>query len=149
MARKNETALTIAALERILRSQRQRLNTLETQRNKLRKKIEQIDRDIASLSGEAAGTASRAHNTMSLVATLESVLQRAGKALPVGEILAQVKKAGYRSTSANFRALVNAAFTSGAVTSLCLISWNAPLPSWLFGACPESSSTGASAIAAV
>jgi hypothetical protein len=43
---------------------------------------------------------------MSLVATLESVLA-SGKPMSVGDIVESVQKQGYRSGSANFRAIVN------------------------------------------
>jgi len=46
-------------------------------------------------------------------------------------------------------ALVNDSLVSGAAISACRISWNAPVPSWPFGACPDRSTTGDSAIAAV
>lgn len=105
--RRNGNTLPIAQLEKILQSQRRRLNALEKQRARMRSKLTELDREIASLSGAAAGTASRAHNSMSLVATLQNVFRSAGKPLPVGEILSRVKAAGYRSNSANFRALVN------------------------------------------
>ena len=57
-----------------------------------------------------------------------------------------------RATSAatlDALAHVQAAFAIGAATSAWRISWKAPMPSSQFGAWPESSTTGDSAIAAV
>jgi len=38
---------------------------------------------------------------------MEDVLKSAGKPLPVSEILQRVQSSGYRSSSPNFRAIVN------------------------------------------
>lgn len=98
--------LSISELQRMLESQRRRLSKLRKQRTRLQKELDELDRQIATLDGRAvAGT--RAHNAMSLVATIETVLRKAGKPLPVREIMARVLASGYRSNSANFRALLN------------------------------------------
>ncbi len=44
---------------------------------------------------------------MSLPQAIEAVLKRGGKPLGVGDIADAVQKKGYRSNSANFRAIVN------------------------------------------
>jgi hypothetical protein len=51
--------------------------------------------------------------------------------------------------TASALAQAHAALVTGAAIAACCISWNAPCPSWSFGAWPESSTTGASAICAV
>ena len=110
MARpRNGSSLTIAQLEEILESRRRKLNDLEKERARQQKRLDELDREIASLSGGRAGRrgGGRAKNGMSLVATLESVLRSAGKPLGVGEILEKVEATGYRSSAANFRALIN------------------------------------------
>jgi len=96
-------------LEEILESRRRKLNDLEKERARQQKRLDELDREIASLSGGRAGRrgGGRAKNGMSLVATLESVLRSAGKPLGVGEILEKVEATGYRSSAANFRALIN------------------------------------------
>ena len=103
---KNDEALTIAELERILESRRRRLTVLERERGRIRKKLDELDRRITSLSG-GRGMGGRAQNAVSLVAAMENALRSAGKPLSVGDILERVSSAGYRSNSANFRALIN------------------------------------------
>ena len=112
MARRaNGSVLTIAELEHMLESRRRRLNDLQKERTKLQRKLDDLDGRIRSLSGPGGarlgGGGGRAQNAQSLVATLESVLKSSGKPLGVGEIVDRVHAAGYRSNSANFRALVN------------------------------------------
>jgi hypothetical protein len=98
----------------MLVSRRRRLNVLQKERTKLQRKLDDLDGRIRSLSGPGGaatgrmgGGGARAHNAQSLVATLQSVLKSAGKPLGVGDIVDKVQAAGYRSNSANFRALVN------------------------------------------
>jgi len=111
----NGSVLTIAELEHMLVTRRRRLNELHKERTKLQRKLDDLDGRIRSLSGPGggrlaamgSGSGGRAHNSQSLVATLEGVLKSAGKPLGVGDIVDKVHAAGYRSNSANFRALVN------------------------------------------
>jgi hypothetical protein len=110
MARpRNGSTLTIAELEEILDSRRRKLSDLEKERTRQQKRLDELDREIRSLSGGRGGRrgGGRAKNGMSLVATLESVLRSAGKPLGVGEILEKVEATGYHSNAANFRALIN------------------------------------------
>jgi hypothetical protein len=106
----NGSVLTIAELEHMLDSRRRKVARLQKERAKLQRKLNDLDGRIRVLSGAGGarlGGGGRAQNAQSLVATLESVLKNAGKPLRVGEILQKVEAAGYRSTSANFRALLN------------------------------------------
>jgi hypothetical protein len=93
-------------LEKVLESRRRKVATLERERGRLKKRLDELDRKIVSLSGGRGG-GGRAQNPMSLVAAMTSALGSAGKPLSVGEILQKVQSAGYRSNSANFRALIN------------------------------------------
>jgi hypothetical protein len=107
MARaKKDEEMTIAELEKILESRRRKVAGLERERGRLRKRLEELDRKISSLNG-GRGAGGRAQNAMSLVAAMESALRSAGRPLSVGDILQKVHAAGYRSNSANFRALIN------------------------------------------
>jgi hypothetical protein len=100
-------------LQQMLDTSRRKLTVLQKQRDRVQKKLDKIDRKIASIAGgrvaAAGGRGGRgpAQNAKSLVATMEGVLKDAGKPLPVGDILDRVRAAGYRSNSANFRALIN------------------------------------------
>jgi hypothetical protein len=98
----------------MLRSRRTQLATLQRDREKVQKQLATIDAKIRSLSGGAAikggfavNAAGRARNSASLIDTMSSLLQKAGKALSVSDILDGVQAAGYRSTSPNFRGIVN------------------------------------------
>jgi hypothetical protein len=53
------------------------------------------------------------------------------------------------SARASGPAQVHEALHTGAAISAWRISWKAPMPSWPWGAWPDSSTTGASAMAAV
>jgi hypothetical protein len=101
----------VAELEKMLDTRRRELGLAMKRRTVLEKRIRTLDRRIASLTGEdSRGTprgGGRAQNASSLVETMETILRTAGKPLPVGDILERVQSTGYRSRSANFRALIN------------------------------------------
>jgi hypothetical protein len=106
--------LTIAQIESMLHSRRSQLATLSKDRAKLLKQLESVDAKIKHLSGGApvkggfaVNAAGRARNSASLISMMMSQLQKAGKALSVSDILQGVQSAGYRSTSPNFRGIVN------------------------------------------
>jgi hypothetical protein len=70
--------------------------------------LRSLDEEIRAIGGGTAGLrAVRARNEVSLITAIENVLEAAGKPLRVGEILDGVLDSGYRSTSPNFRAIVN------------------------------------------
>ena len=106
MARRSgNDSLSIAELERLLSSRQKQLKRLHRKRDALQRRIDAIDDQIGSLGGPHR-PGGRAHNAMSLAKTLEKVLS-SGKPVKVANIVAAVKAAGYRSNSANFRAVVN------------------------------------------
>jgi len=53
------------------------------------------------------GGGGRGRNEQSLVKMIEGVLGKTGKPMNVGDIAAEVQRRGYKSNSANFRAIVN------------------------------------------
>lgn len=100
--------LSITQLENILRSRKSEQQKLERKRAKLAKQLAKLDADIAALGGGGGRIGGgRVRNDLSLPDAMAAVLSKAGKALPVGEIVDGVQKNGYRSNSANFRAIVN------------------------------------------
>ena len=106
------TNLTIAELERILDRRRSELQKLNKERNNLRRELGGVDRRIAKLEGSMGGRrgmngGGRARNERSLNDTIEVVLQQSGRPMPVGDIVDAVQRAGYRSSSASFRGIVN------------------------------------------
>ena len=112
---------TITKLESMLEQQRSKKKELLRERSKLQTQMEKIDRQISGLDGGAGGggsssasggngtTASgtRPKNEKSLVATLEEVLDKKANGMSVGDIVTAVESAGYKSSSPNFRGIVN------------------------------------------
>jgi hypothetical protein len=110
MARSIANGLSIGELEQMLQSRRSQVQKLERQRSKIARKLDAIDDRIRSLGGGSGGRGrpvGRARNSQSLVAMLETVLKGSGKPMNVGDIADAVQSKGYRSSSANFRGIVN------------------------------------------
>lgn len=99
--------LSLGELQAMMKRQTNRLTKLRRERSRLIARLDQIDREIADIDGGLGGGGRRARNSKSLVATLEGILGKSGKPMAVGDIVAAVKASGYRSNSANFRAIVN------------------------------------------
>lgn len=109
MARPALAGMTISRLESMLNQQRSKKKDLLKERTKLLAQLDKLDRQIASVDGAGGSVSSsgRARNSMSLVATLESVLEKAPKGMSVSDILGAVQAAGYKSSSPNFRGIIN------------------------------------------
>jgi len=101
------STLTIASLKQMLNARHNELAKLEKRRASLARELASLDRSIARIGGAPGAKGGRARNEQSLTETLQSVLKEAGKPLGVGEILAAVEASGYRSSSANFRGIIN------------------------------------------
>ena len=99
--------MSISDIEGILQQRRGELNKLRRQRTVLERELGKLDRRIESLGGGRSRGGGRARNEKSLTALLEETLQKSGKPMQVGDIVAKVQAAGYRSNSANFRGIVN------------------------------------------
>ena len=109
---------SIAELQQMIREQRAHRTGIIRERRDLQKRLDQIDRELAMLDGSRRGGRGgrgrgmgrgrrRARNEMSLPEAMEAVLKKAGKPMRVGDIVDAVRRVGYRSTSANFRGIVN------------------------------------------
>lgn len=111
---------SISQLQSLLQARQSELDALSRERAKLLKQLTAVEDRLRKLGGgkgrvgrgyrgaTATFTASgRASNVKSLVATLEEVLAKATKPMGVGDIVSAVEATGYRSTSDNFRAIVN------------------------------------------
>lgn len=110
MARPAMAGMTISRLESMLNQQRSKKKELMKERSRIQAQLDKVDRQISSLDGGGGGGVSlsgRARNSMSLVATLESVLEKHPKGISVSDILDAVQAAGYKSSSPNFRGIVN------------------------------------------
>jgi hypothetical protein len=110
MARPKLLGMTILKLESMLNQQRSKKKDLLRERSKLQTQLDRLDRQIAGLDGGASGSIGggvRSRNAKSLVETLTEVLEKNPKGLGIADIVAGVQSAGYRSSSPNFRGIVN------------------------------------------
>jgi hypothetical protein len=110
MARPSTGAnLSIVQLKQILNTRESELTRLEKQKKDLLKKLDHLNDSIAKIGGSPGGPrpGTRAHNDKSLPETLDDVLRASGRPMKVGDIAEAVLATGYRSTSANFRAIIN------------------------------------------
>jgi hypothetical protein len=109
MPRTPAAGFTIDQLERILQARRGEVRKLAKKRERIAHQLQLLDRQLSRLgAGRAAGAGTgRAHNEQSLVEAMESVLKGAAKPVRVADITSAVQRRGYRSSSANFRGIVN------------------------------------------
>lgn len=111
MPRPKLLGMTISKLESMLNQQRSKKKDLLRERAKLELQLDKLDRQIASLDGGSSGggglSSGRARNSKSLVETLTEVLEKNPKGLSIAEIVEAVQASGYRSSSPNFRGIIN------------------------------------------
>jgi hypothetical protein len=114
MPRLGTGAYTIAQLEQMLDKCKNERQKLERERNKVARRLQQLDSRIHALGGNGrggrgagGGAGSRVRNEKSLTEMLESVLGKSSKPMRVGDIADAVQGGGYRTNSANFRGIVN------------------------------------------
>jgi hypothetical protein len=97
----------------MLESRRSAIGKYERERNKLMRKVDALDSKIRELGGNGrsgrggGGGGGRARNAKSLTEVLVEVLGRSSEPMKVGDIADKVEATGYRSSSANFRGIVN------------------------------------------
>lgn len=107
--------LSITELETILEDRRKELHNLHKERAQIQKRLEEIDEQIRELEGgpeegqAAAAPVGRTHNDKSLIEMMEEVLTAAAAPMRVSEVTQKVIAAGYKTTSTNFRGIVNQA----------------------------------------
>lgn len=117
MPRGRPKALSIAELERLLEERRSSVAKLQKRRDELQAKLDDLDREIAAAGGGSRGpggpgerpartAGGRARNATSLGDAIAAAMDGKGP-MSVGDILDAVTAGGYRSTSANFRGIVN------------------------------------------
>jgi hypothetical protein len=98
----------------MIRERRGQRSKLMAERKKLAGKLEALDRQIESMDGEENGSGGeytaggRPRNDKPLPDVIADVL-KGNKAMKVGDIVDGVFATGYRSSSANFRGIVNQA----------------------------------------
>ena len=101
--------ISLSDLSRIIDRRKRDLRRLTRERRRVARTLNKIDREISRLGGAAIHVSGRGRirNPEPLTAVIETVLKKARKPLPVSQILDQVLRSGYRSSSGNFRAVVN------------------------------------------
>ena len=101
--------ISLSELTAMVSRRRRELTKLHEERRELQRDLDRLDRAIARIEGDGGRghRGGRVRNDMSLVATMAQVLAKAGKPMAVSDIVQSVQQKGYRSGSANFRALVN------------------------------------------
>jgi hypothetical protein len=119
--------LSITQLESILSSRLAELQQLTKEHSKLSSQLGEVEKRIAALGGKGKGRgrpsshangfsggftggftgSGRVKNEKSLVETLDQVLAAASGPMKVGDIVDAVLKAGYHTSSDNFRGIVN------------------------------------------
>jgi hypothetical protein len=102
------TNLSLSALQSIIESRRSELNKLRKARTRLQRDLDAVDRQIGKIEGGGGrGGSGRVRNAASLPEMIDKVMRESGKPMKVGEIVNAVEAAGYRSSSPNFRGIVN------------------------------------------
>ena len=119
MPRLGTGAYSIAQLEQMLNKCKNERQKLERERNKVARRLQQLDSRIGALGGNGSGrgrggsggggggAGSRVRNDKSLIEMIEGVLGKSSKPMKVGDIADAVQSGGYRTNSANFRGIVN------------------------------------------
>jgi hypothetical protein len=118
MPRLGTGAYSIAQLEQMLNKCKGERQKLERERNKVARRLQQLDSRIHALGGNGSGrggrggaggggAGSRVRNDKSLIEMIEGVLGKSNKPMKVGDIADAVQSGGYRTNSANFRGIVN------------------------------------------
>lgn len=110
MAKRGLSSMSLVDLQRELRSRERsrarRSETLMRKRASLVKKVRAIDDELADLGvAGRSGARVRPRNESKLADALVQLLT--GKTLNVTKIAEAVQQAGYRTTSPNFRTIVN------------------------------------------
>ncbi len=101
--------LSTSELERELSRRQSSARRLERKRDTLAKQLDAVDRELAALGGlggiSIGGVRKRPHNDMNLAESLAKVLK--SRTMSVTNVSEAVQKAGYRTSAANFRTIVN------------------------------------------
>ncbi len=102
-------SMSMAEIQAELNRRERGVRKLERRREKLLAELAEIDGQLASVGALSAsgGVRRRPRNEMNLVDSLATVLD--GKTMSVTEVTGAVQKAGYLTTAANFRTIVNQA----------------------------------------
>ncbi|TWT61073.1 hypothetical protein [Rubinisphaera italica] len=101
-----QTDMSVAEIQRLLKAQQGKVNSLHKRREQLLEKLEKVEQEIASLSGGDSGGGVRFRNESSLEEVILEVLKKNKKGLGLSELTDAVEATGYQSSSANFKNVV-------------------------------------------
>ena len=106
---KPAVSMSTAELQAELQRRERNIRKLERRREKLMGDLQEIEKQLASEGAlsSSGGIRRRPRNEMNLVDSLAKVLK--GKEMSVTEVTQAVQQAGYMTTAANFRTIVNQA----------------------------------------
>ena len=111
MAKRPVAQLSYEELEAELRRREKTVRQLHRRRERLLNQLQEIDREIAAIGGgrarQHAGGRRRPRNEHNLADAMAETLK--GKTLSVTELAEAVQRDGYKTTSPNFRTIVNQA----------------------------------------
>jgi len=103
------TGLSMAALHSELRRRERLMGGMTRRRTRLAARLTKLDAEIRELGGQMGGARgggrTRPKNDSNLAQALAKVLK--GKQMGVTEVAEAVQRAGYQTTAANFRTIVN------------------------------------------
>ena len=116
--RRSTGAIRDASIDALRDEIKRRIETLETRRQELLTELDSVESEIAVAAGSLGGngyvrprsasrgrTRRRPRNELNLVESLQKVLK--GTTMSVTEMAGAVQRAGYKTTSPNFRTIVN------------------------------------------
>ena len=108
MARPRKTdTYSIAELKSLIADRRKRMIELKREHTKATKRLAQIEHEMDNLGGAGGHKGIRPRNDKNLVDLMQEVMEKKGEPMRVGDITDAVQAAGYRSSSANFKGIVN------------------------------------------
>ncbi len=107
MARPRATdVLSVNELQTLIGHRKLKIKQLRKEQRTLTARLARIGRELAVLGG-TAGASLRPRNEKNLVDVMAGVMEGAKKPMTVGEITDAVLATGYRSSSMNFKGIVN------------------------------------------
>lgn len=100
-------SVSVEELQAELARRNRKVSSLERKREKLREQLAAVEAELSAHGALSAtgGIRKRPKNELSLVETLQQVLK--GQTLSVTEAAQAARDAGYMTTAANFRTIVN------------------------------------------
>jgi hypothetical protein len=98
--------LTVAQLENMLQKRKLKLEGLQKQRDRLRKQLAVLEKQIVAVGGDLHGAIKkrrrRPKNTKTLLATVTETLTKHKHGLGLRDLATKILESGYKTSSTNF-----------------------------------------------